>query len=120
MSSTIKVDIELPDIVQYINANSAKGVSEILSKISIENLEVGKDYCNRLLKNCAENKRDYFIHFGDIGNTYSKYILYCDADYKLYCFSLSLSKEDGVQIIEYCVLENIAIFNKYIQENKNK
>jgi hypothetical protein len=114
MSYTKKLDIELSDIVKYINANSAKDVSEILSEISIENLKVGKDYCNRLLKNCAENKRDYFIHFGNIGNTYSKYILYCDTGYKLYCFSLSLSKEDGVKIIEYCVLENIAIFNKYI------
>ena len=108
-SPVIKFDIELIDIIKFMNSNKAKDTSEILSQISNENLEVGNDYCKRLHKKCIEDGRDYFMYFGDIGNTYSKYILYCDKKYNLYCMTLSLSKENGIKIIDYCSIENASM-----------
>ena len=92
-------DITLNDIRKFIQLNTARTSSEILSKMDVEVMEEGKKRY-KSLKN--QNLKGCFTHFGCIKLIYSPYILYYDNNSIMYCLYLI---NNGFTIAEYSIVD---------------
>jgi len=105
-------EIQLQDIQNFIRLHPEKHHSDVLSKISRENLVQGKDYYQRLQRHPHENVYIYFDVQGH--GVISKHIIYSDNTSNMYCIILGLTDEGDHIVSEYASIENAKIFDKYI------